>query len=110
MSRRQGAAAEAAACAHLQAAGLELVTRNYSCRMGEIDLIMRHGDTLVFVEVRSRASARFGGAAASVDLRKQQRLTRTAQHYLQRLPELPPCRFDVVTLDGGTIDWISNAF
>jgi putative endonuclease len=110
MSRVTGAAAEEAARAHLEAAGLALVARNYSCRYGEIDLIMREGETLVFVEVRSRSHRGFGGAAASIDQRKQDRLKRTAEHYLQRQRRMPPCRFDVVTLDGDTaIDWIINA-
>lgn len=71
---------------------------------------MRQGDTLVFVEVRSRRGTRYGGAAASIDARKQEKLRRTAEHYLLRYPSLPPCRFDVVTLQDSSIDWIVNAF
>lgn len=110
MSRRAGQEAEHLACQHLQAAGLKLVERNFHTRLGEIDLIMRQGDTLVFIEVRSRRSSRYGGAAASVDARKQLRLRRTAEQYLQRLRRVPPCRFDVVTLEGDRIDWITDAF
>ncbi len=110
----RGAQAEQAACAHLSARGLKLHTRNYRCRSGEIDLIMRDGDTLVFVEVRYRSSTRFGGAAASVDMTKQQKLIRAAQTFLgeQGLTNAP-CRFDVVTVhphDGGMrVEWITNA-
>lgn len=112
-----GASAEARALAHLQAQGLHLVARNYrvalgpSRRGGEIDLVMRTRDgTLVFVEVRARASARFGGAAASVGAAKRRRLILAAQHYLLRLPEPPPCRFDVVALTGDALEWLPAAF
>lgn len=84
---------------------------NVLCKRGELDLVMRDGDTLVFVEVRFRASARFGGAAASVDPRKQARLTAAAAYYLQRHPINLPCRFDVIAIDGtGAIQWIRHAF
>ena len=112
----RGAQAEAAACAYLQRHGLQLVERNYRCVHGEIDLIMREQQTLVFVEVRFRTGTRFGGAAASVDARKQARLTATALHYLQRHPgaHRQPCRFDVVALTAGigaeAIEWIRSAF
>lgn len=113
-TRRRGTAAEDLALAHLQRAGLKLVARNYETPGrggGEIDLIMRAPDgTLVFVEVRARASATAGGAAASVISRKQQRIIRAARHYLIRLPALPPCRFDVVALDGVRVHWLRAAF
>lgn len=112
-----GRAAEDAALAHLQAHGLTLAARNYrvargrSRRGGEIDLIMREpGGTLVFVEVRARASARAGGAAASVTPAKRASLVFAAQCYLQRLAALPPCRFDVVAVDAGRIAWLRGAF
>ncbi|RFA30313.1 YraN family protein [Alkalilimnicola ehrlichii] len=111
MSRAQGSSAEAKARRHLERAGLRYKESNYQCRLGEIDLIMEDGRTLVFVEVRSRSDARFGGAAASIDTRKQAKLRRTAEHYLQRLGKLPPCRFDVVAFEGDTgINWITDAF
>lgn len=111
MSRARGKEAERRACAHLQAAGLALRQANYRCRFGEIDLIMQDGETLVFVEVRERRHGGFGSGADSVDARKRARLTRTAYHYLQRQPRLPPCRFDVVSVDGnGRLDWIISAF
>ena len=92
---------------------LVLVQRNYRCRFGEIDLIMRNGETLVFVEVRLRSSSAFGGAAASVTSFKQAKLLRAARHYLTRLKTTPSCRFDVVLLSGYNgegIEWIKDAF
>lgn len=107
-----GSAAEALAEKYLIKQGLTLVVRNYRCRMGEIDLIMRDQDTLVFVEVRSRTSTRFGGALASIDVRKQHKLIVTAQLYLVQLHPTPPCRFDVVLIEGTTQhpQWMRNAF
>jgi putative endonuclease len=112
-----GDEAETRALAHLQAQGLTLVRRNYRVARGpgapggEIDLILRErAGTLVFVEVRARRDASFGGAAASISANKRQRIVRTALHFLQRLPVLPPCRFDVVTVEGGHIEWLRGAF
>jgi putative endonuclease len=109
--------AESLALAWLQRQGLVLVQRNYRlaggphARGAEIDLILRERDgTLVFVEVRARASASHGGALASVDARKQQRIVRAARHYLLRLPVLPPCRFDVVAVEAGQVRWVKAAF
>ena len=92
------------------------VSRNYRCRRGEIDLVMRDVRTLVFVEVRRRRSRRFGGGLESVDQRKQARLTAAAEHYLatHRVSVDCPCRFDVVAIDGPprrtTIEWVRDAF
>lgn len=110
-ARAAGSDGENRALAHLRAQGLRLITRNYRCKGGEIDLIMAspRGET-VFVEVRVRNRADFGGAAASVGVRKQQRLIRAAQHYLAHLPSVPPCRFDVVAIDAGQIEWLPDAF
>ena len=112
-----GNAAEARALAHLQQQGLRLVERNYrvargpNARGGEIDLICSAPDgTLVFVEVRARADASHGGAAASVGLAKQRSLVLAARHYLRRFATLPPCRFDVVAIDGKTLEWLPGAF
>jgi len=117
-----GDAAEDAALAHLQAAGLRLVARNFRTPGrggGEIDLIMRERDgTLVFVEVRRRASRSHGGAAASVGHIKQRRIVFAARHFLLRLGHEPPCRFDVVLVQGDAnghpdlpaLDWIQAAF
>ncbi len=102
---------------HLVRHGLTLVYRNYRvargprARGGEIDLILRERDgTLVFVEVRSRASTSHGGALASVSAAKQRSLVFAAQHYLARLAQVPPCRFDVVAVEGSTLQWVRAAF
>lgn len=111
--QRAGDAAESAAARHLVALGCELVARNARYPEGELDLIVRERDVLVFVEVRMRTSRAFGGASGSVDRFKQKRLARAAQHWLlQHVGERwPACRFDVVTVDGdGTIEWIRDAF
>lgn len=109
-----GDAAEDRALAHLRAAGLRLLARNYRTPGrggGEIDLILREPDgTVVFVEVRQRASRKYGGAAASVGPVKQARVVRAARSYLMRMPRLPACRFDVVALDAGEIAWLRGAF
>jgi putative endonuclease len=106
-----GRSAEARACAYLEAQGLRLVERNYRCRFGEIDLIMRDGECLVFVEVRLRRSARFGGPLVSVDARKRGRLAASAQSYLQARTRPCPARFDVVAFDGDEgLEWVRDAF
>lgn len=112
-----GDAAEDRALAHLQRQGLTLVTRNYRvargprARGGEVDLILRAPDgTLVFCEVRARRSGAHGGAAASVGAAKQRALVYAAQHYLRRLAVPPPCRFDVVAIDGERLEWLPGAF
>ena len=109
-AQSSGGAAEEAAARFLAHEGLELLARNYRTRLGEIDLIGRDGTTLVFVEVRLRRSARFGGAAASIDWRKRIRIASAARHFLARLEREPACRFDVVTLDGEKIEWLRGAF
>lgn len=113
-TKAAGDAAEDRALAHLQAAGLQLVARNYRTPGrggGEIDLVMREPDgTLVFVEVRRRASKAYGGAAASVAWTKQRRIVLAARHYLLRLRQPPPCRFDVVGIEDGGIEWLRAAF
>ena len=109
----RGRRAEQWAAQYLQHQGLQPVAQNYRSRYGEIDLIMRDGETLVFVEVRLRSHAGFGGAAASIDAHKQQRIVRTAQQYLAGLARTPPCRFDAVLLDddaGSNVQWLRNAF
>jgi putative endonuclease len=113
-TKQAGDAAEDRALAHLSAAGLKLVARNYRTPGrggGEIDLVMREpGGTLVFVEVRKRAGRAFGGAAASVGPVKQRRIVFAARHYLMRLAQQPPCRFDVVSVEAGAIEWLRGAF
>lgn len=107
---------EADALKYLQTTGLKLIERNYRCTGGEIDLVMLEQQTLVFVEVRFRRDRSFGGAAASVNQRKQQRLLIAAQRFLQTHPQYQRhrARFDVVSLDDGdtapTLQWIKDAF
>jgi len=113
MTDRQarGQAAEQHAAAFLATRGLVEVQRNYRVRGGEIDLIMRDREHLVFVEVRYRSRSDFGGAAASVTPTKQARLALAAQHYLQRSGSQAPCRFDVVALQADQPpQWIRDAF
>ena len=117
-TKNRGDAAEDLALQHLQQAGLKLLTRNYRTPGrggGEIDLILRDRDgTLVFAEVRARASASHGGAAASVSALKQRRIIFAARHYLMHLSPLPPCRFDVVSVQGSgdaaQVEWLRAAF
>lgn len=91
--------------------GLRPVARNHRCRYGEIDIVMRDGDTLVFVEVRYRTSARFGTPAETVDSRKQRRLSAAAADYLKCHPSMLPCRFDVVAIGAqDQIEWLKDAF
>jgi putative endonuclease len=116
-----GDAAEAMALDYLRKAGLSLLDTNYRTPGrggGEIDLVMRDKDgTLVFVEVRQRASASHGGAGASISAVKQRRIVFAARHYLMRFKTLPPCRFDVVLIHGSLgqpdkpeIEWLRSAF
>lgn len=109
----RGVLAEQLAAQYLQDRGLILLQTNYRCRFGEIDLVLQDSDTIVFVEVRLRSNNAFGGAAASIDARKQAKLLRTAQHYLATLPRIPPCRFDAVLMqsaDSDAIVWVRSAF
>jgi len=108
---RRGERGEALAADFLRGEGLVITARNYSCRFGEIDLIARDGATLVFVEVRSRAGSAFGGAAASINAGKREKLLKAARHYLATLQPTPPCRFDAVLLTGDPprIEWLRNA-
>jgi putative endonuclease len=100
---------EQAALAYLKRQKLKPVDTNFRCKGGEIDLIMQDGATLVFVEVRQRADSGHGGAAASITPAKVRRLVRAAQVYLLRFPVTPPCRIDVVAIDGERIAWLRNA-
>jgi putative endonuclease len=117
--QRAGDAAENAACAHLVENGCRVLARNVRYREGELDVVAQDGPTLVFVEVRLRNRDTFGSAGESVDHFKRKRLVRAAQHYLAQhfganesgARGLPPCRFDVITADGGGVsDWIQDAF
>jgi putative endonuclease len=108
-----GALAEARAETFLLQQGLVKHAKNYRCKLGEIDLIMQHNTTLVFIEVRLRTHTGFASAAESVTVRKQQKIIRTAQHYLQQhqLTNTANCRFDVIAFsDNGNPEWIKDAF
>jgi len=114
-SQAAGRKAEDLACDHLRARGLTCLARNFRCRQGEIDLVMKEGDTIVFVEVRARRGTRFGSAEESIDWRKQRKIVATARHFLH-IRRLYSCaaRFDVITLSGNEdrtrIRWIRDAF
>ena len=113
MDRQQvGHAAEDAAVAYLISRGIEIVVRNFRRKLGELDVVARERDTLIIVEVRTRASNRFGGAAASVDYRKQVKLRRTAALFLGQNKDLARLgvRFDVVAVTPTGIEWIKHAF
>ena len=113
-TKQVGDAAEKQALGFLQAKGLQFVARNYRTPGrggGEIDLILRDKDgTLVFVEVRKRNRTDHGGAAASIGHVKQRRIIFAARHYLLTLRTMPPCRFDVVVIDGDAVEWLRAAF
>ncbi|MBA3032764.1 MAG: YraN family protein [Gammaproteobacteria bacterium] len=108
-SQSLGAVAEAAAAQYLAARGLTVIARNFRVKGGEIDLICRDAATTVFVEVRRRASADFGGAAASITLTKQRRLILAARHWLVQHGDCA-CRFDCVLFDGDRLEWMKDAF
>jgi len=106
--RRSGDDGELRALQYLEQAGLKLIQKNFSCKGGELDLIMRDGKILVFVEVRKRASMQFGGAIASITPAKQRKMQHAAQVFLLRLKQQPACRFDVIAIEAGTIHWLQN--
>lgn len=114
--QKAGAEAELAARQHLEQQGCQLVCANYRSRRGEIDLIMAHGDLLLFVEVRLRRHDCFGGAAGSITAAKQQKIIASARAFLHHHPHFydHDCRFDVVTLQRyqghWQIDWLPGAF
>lgn len=109
----KGAREEDLALRHLQSQRLKLVARNWRCKGGELDLVMRDAETLVLVEVRKRSNPNFGTAAESIGTRKQKRIVLAAQMYLAAHPEYArsPVRFDVVALDAADrIEWLQAAF
>lgn len=117
---QQGEDAEKACLLHLKTQGLKLIDKNFSCRAGEIDIIMLDRKTLVFVEVRFRKNNHFGGGLESITTAKQKKLRRTAELYLQQNKQYENARFDVVSMSKNsqtnnnkipyTFDWIENAF
>lgn len=111
--RQRGAYYERLACRYLASRGLEFIAANVSLRGGELDLIMRQRQTVVFVEVRYRRSATYGGAVASITATKRRRLLTAAQQWLARHNgsfDTVDCRFDVIAFTGGEIAWFANAF
>ena len=116
-TQSSGQAAEAQARQHLERQGLRLLAQNWRCRRGELDLVMLDADTVVFVEVRYRRYAAWGGAIESVDARKREKLTTAAMHFLQQESRWAkhPCRFDVIAINAeghspAQLSWIQNAF
>ena len=105
----RGCEAESVAAKYLEARGLRVLERNFRVRGGEIDLICREGNTLVFVEVRLRSRQDFGGAGASITVTKQKRLILAARHWLARHGDCE-CRFDCILIDGDTLEWVKDAF
>jgi putative endonuclease len=112
--RQVGDDAEERAARLLRAAGLEILHRNYRCRLGELDIVAREGSTLVVAEVRLRSTSRFGGAAASITPAKRRRIVLATRHLLARYPSLQrwPLRFDAVLVAAahGPIEWLRSAF
>ncbi len=116
----QGEDAEAACCAYLKSQGLKLIATNFSCRAGEIDIVMLDKNLLVFVEVRFRKNNNFGGGLESITISKQRKLRRTAELFLQKNRQYENARFDVVSMSKTRqnwlgkqqykFDWITNAF
>ena len=111
-SKVKGIDAEQRACIYLQNQGLQLIEQNTSSRYGEVDIIMREGDTLIFVEVRYRKNNHFGGAAASITPSKQKKIIKTALTYQQKYAPNDGIRFDVIAVEGdsSTLNWIKSAF
>jgi putative endonuclease len=110
-TKARGDRSEDRAVAELERLGYEIIERNYRCKLGEIDIVARDGDTLVFVEVRSRADGDHGDALETVNGRKQRRIARVAQMYIAaRRPVFEACRFDVVGITGGDLTLVKDAF
>jgi putative endonuclease len=109
-AQASGGEAEQIAERFLVGHGLRIVARNYRTRQGEIDLVVQDGDVLVFVEVRMRSGARFGGALGSIHARKRARIVAAARHFLMRLGREPRCRFDVITVEAAGPAWLRGAF
>ena len=110
--KQLGQAMEQKACDLLLAKGLYLITKNYYCPFGEIDLIMQDGNEIVFIEVRFRTHSDYGNAIESINYTKQQKLLKSATHYLQKngLIDNIDCRFDVIGFSNSKIEWIKDAF
>lgn len=110
--RQTGAAYEEKAARWMEGHGMKIIQRNYRCKRGEIDLIARDGNYLVFTEVKYRSASGNGHPAEAVDYRKQRRISGAAAYYCyaHHIPENQPCRFDVVSILGEEIEYLKNAF
>ena len=114
--REFGAELEMFAAKQMETQGCRIIEKNYSCKLGEIDIILQDKETLVFVEVRYRKQNKFGGAIASVDNKKQRKIIKTASLYLQsnKLTDKVACRFDVFAIQGNfsnlSYNWVKDAF
>ncbi|NOQ77221.1 MAG: YraN family protein [Methylococcaceae bacterium] len=107
----RGEKSEQQACQYLLKQGLHLIEKNFRCKYGELDLIMRDAQALIIVEVRFRKSNQFGGAIESISRKKQSRIIATTQYYLSTHKIDSPVRFDVIAMSNDTdINWIKNAF
>ena len=105
-----GKKSEKKAADYLKKCGYDILEMNFSCRMGEIDIIASSGDVVVFVEVKARKTAVRGKGFEAVDERKMRKIIKTAQYYIAKLGSEPLCRFDVISIDGGEVTHIKNAF
>jgi putative endonuclease len=110
MSRAAGAEAERRAEAFLVSRGFRILDRNFTCKGGELDLVCDDAGTLVFVEVRARKSADHGAPEETIGATKRRRLVLAARHYLARMDREPPCRFDVIAIEGETLRHLRDAF
>ena len=110
--RKEGAYYENLVAEYLQTQGYEILEKNYRCRIGEIDLIAKEGETLVFVEVKYRRNDKMGDPKEAVDQKKQKKISMTASYYLMRECGRMdiPCRFDVAAVLGDQIEVVKNAF
>ena len=101
---------EDVAVRYLEENGVEIIARNYRCRLGEIDLIGRQGKVLIFFEVKYRKSTNYGSSLQAVDVRKQKQIVRTAKYYLTYDRSDSYIRFDVIGIDNDRVEWIKDAF
>lgn len=110
--RKVGFEKETEAAEYLKTRGYQILTRNFTCKSGEIDIIGKESSYLVFVEVKYRKNLETGYPGEAVDYRKQQSIIRTAEYYMKKngISQETPCRFDVVAMVGGNIELIQNAF
>jgi len=111
-SKSIGDSAEEKARNYLIKQGIQILDTNYRCKLGEIDIIAKQDNTLLFVEVKFRKNSKFGSPSEMVTPQKQKRIVKSTQHYLQAHSNLAnkACRFDVISIQQNDIEWIKNAF